>query len=66
MPYIKSKQNAVTTDFSKLIAIKTPLGFNFESELEQAFNMYERLNNMTREKQASFWYWFAGLIDGVT
>jgi hypothetical protein len=62
--YIRSKQNAVTNDFKKLIAIKTPLSFNFESELEQAFNLYDRVNHMTIENQASFWYWFAGLIDG--
>jgi hypothetical protein len=62
--YIKGKQNAVTNDFKKLIAIKTPLSFNFESELEQAFNKYGRLNNMPAEKQARFWHWFAGLIDG--
>jgi len=63
--YIKSKKKGdFTKDLKKLLAINTHLTFNFESELEQAFIKYERLTNMSATRQATFWYWFAGLIDG--
>jgi hypothetical protein len=63
--YIKSKKKGdFSKDLKKLLVINTHLTFNFESELEQAFTKYEHLTNMSATRQATFWYWFAGLIDG--
>lgn len=61
LEYIRNKQPFNITDLKQLIAIKKPKNFNFELELSRAFKKYKTKHLLD---SATFWYWFAGLIDG--